>query len=187
MYIFGYGSLLNSASRQLTGQTGAAIPVIIRGLVRFWNVIDHSYTLAPLAVKVGDGQVNGVLLEVDETELSKFDCRESGYQRIQVAIEQIESEAHFDRSKIVWVYVSNSETPPNSDSPIVQSYIDTVIAGCLEISEQFARLFVEHTHGWHHAYENDRHQPRYTRTAIKYDSTIPTIDRIIAEVNCLSA
>ncbi|MGB5803907.1 MAG: gamma-glutamylcyclotransferase, partial [Vibrio anguillarum] len=26
MYIFGYGSLINSASRQLTGQTGRAIP-----------------------------------------------------------------------------------------------------------------------------------------------------------------
>ena len=31
MYIFGYGSLINSASRKLTGQTGEAIPVIAHG------------------------------------------------------------------------------------------------------------------------------------------------------------
>ncbi len=37
MYIFGYGSLINAASRQLTGQTGEAIPVIAHGLVRYWG------------------------------------------------------------------------------------------------------------------------------------------------------
>ena len=39
MYIFGYGSLINSASRKLTGQTGEAIPVIAHGLVRYLSLI----------------------------------------------------------------------------------------------------------------------------------------------------
>ena len=35
MYIFGYGSLINSASRQLTEQTGEEIPVVARRVVTF--------------------------------------------------------------------------------------------------------------------------------------------------------
>ncbi len=53
MYIFGYGSLINSASRQLTGQTGRAIPVVAHGLVRYWGKIDESYILSPLVVNEG--------------------------------------------------------------------------------------------------------------------------------------
>ena len=69
MYIFGYGSLMNSASRQLTGQTGQAIPVIVQGLVRHWGKIDDSYIMSPLVVQRGDSEVNGVLLHVSDTEL----------------------------------------------------------------------------------------------------------------------
>lgn len=70
MYIFGYGSLINAASRQLTGQTGEAIPVIAHGLVRYWGKVDDSYILSPLVVNRGESQVNGVLLEIDDRALA---------------------------------------------------------------------------------------------------------------------
>ncbi len=72
MYIFGYGSLINAASRQLTGQTGEAIPVIAHGLVRYWGKVDDSYILSPLVVNRGESQVNGVLLEIDDRALAEF-------------------------------------------------------------------------------------------------------------------
>lgn len=70
MYIFGYGSLINSASRRLTGQTGRAIPASATGLVRYFGKIDDSYILSPLVVHQGDGKINGVLLEIDEVALA---------------------------------------------------------------------------------------------------------------------
>lgn len=110
MYIFGYGSLINSASRKLTGQTGEAIPVIAHGLVRYWGKIDDSYTLSPLVVNQGNGQVNGVLLEVNEEALAEFDRRERGYHRIQIQPDQIETFANFNQGHEIWVYVKRRAT-----------------------------------------------------------------------------
>lgn len=63
-YIFGYGSLINSASRQLTGKTGPAHPAVIHGFKRIWGKLDKSYILSPLVVQKGQGLVNGVLIEM---------------------------------------------------------------------------------------------------------------------------
>ncbi len=181
MYIFGYGSLINSASRQLTGQTGTAIPVIAHGLVRYWGKIDDSYTLSPLIVNEGEGQVNGVLLEVDAAALAEFDRRERGYHRIRIRPEQIDTKQAFNREHAIWVYVNDEPLPPCSNTPIVQSYVDTVLAGCLEVSYAFAEHFVRHTVGWHHVKENDRHQPKYGNLAGVQDHHYDLIDSLLAE------
>ncbi|ENF8749118.1 gamma-glutamylcyclotransferase [Vibrio fluvialis] len=182
MYIFGYGSLMNSASRQLTGNTGKALPATVHGLVRYWGKIDDSYVISPLVVNPGEGLVNGVLLEIDEAALAEFDRRERGYQRIALTAEQIETEAEFDREREIWVYVTEQHQPPCERSPIVQTYVDTVLAGCLEVSEAFARHFVEHTVGWHHPLENDRHAPKYGNLAGVSPAHHSVIDDLIANV-----
>lgn len=182
IYIFGYGSLMNSASRQLTGQTSAAVPSIIHGFCRSWGKIDDSYSLSPLVVDRGEGLVNGVLLEVDHKELVEFDRRERGYHRVSVTSEQIESKLNIQNSDEVWVYIKNDAQPPCQQSPIMQTYVDTVLAGCLEISEQFALQFVEHTIGWHHPLENDRHAPKYGNLAGVTTEHHPTIDRLLTPV-----
>ncbi len=182
MYIFGYGSLMNSSSRKLTGQTGKAIPVIVHGLVRSWGKIDDSYTISPLVVTSGEGQVNGVLLEVNDAELAEFDIRESGYQRVALPSAQIETDYDFDVNQPIWVYITEQHLQPCKNSPIVQSYVDTVLCGCLEVSESFARHFVHHTFGWHHPLENDRHDPKYVRLAGVDESQHTFIDQLIAQV-----
>lgn len=182
MYIFGYGSLINSASRQLTGQTGRAIPAIAHGLVRYWGKVDDSYSLSPLVVNQGEGQVNGVLLEIDETALAEFDRRERGYQRVALSKEQIETQHSLDKNAVVWVYITEQFSPPCSLSPIVQTYVDTVLAGCLEISDAFAHHFVEHTLGWHYPWENDRHAPKYGNLAGVNSIILPRIDALIADL-----
>ncbi|MDN3614993.1 gamma-glutamylcyclotransferase family protein [Vibrio gallaecicus] len=191
MYIFGYGSLMNSSSRQLTGQTGAAIPVIVHGLVRHWSKIDDSYVLSPLVVNKGQGQVNGVLLKVDDEALDEFDIRERGYHRVKLSPEQIElnidSKNHaeaFDSQQAIWVYINDEVIAPSEQSPIVQSYVDTVMAGCLEVSEKFAEHFVTHTKGWHHPFENDRHQPKYNKLAGVAEHHHSVIDGLLIDVRC---
>ncbi|MDE1331001.1 gamma-glutamylcyclotransferase family protein [Vibrio aestuarianus] len=182
MYIFGYGSLINSASRQLTGHTGQAIPVVATGLVRYWGKIDDSYVLSPLVVNIGQGKVNGVLLEIDELALAEFDRRERGYERISISANQIETECAFNRQLPIWVYVKDSPQPPCEHSPIVQTYIDTVLAGCLEFSESFAHNFIENTLGWQHPLENDRHAPKYGNLAGVQMEHYSIIDALVAKV-----
>ena len=181
-YIFGYGSLMNSASRQLTGQTSAATPAIVAGFQRHWGKIDSSYTLSPLVVDKGHGSVNGVLLQVNEAGLAEFDIRERGYHRVLVPTADIDCDLHITRDDQVWVYIKDSPEPPCELSPIVQTYVDTVLAGCLEISEQFAKQFVESTLGWHHPLENDRHAPKYGNLAGVRPEHHAQIDKLIGDV-----
>lgn len=164
-YIFGYGSLMNSASRRLTGKTAEAIPAVVNGFKRYWGKVDDSYILSPLVVDKGEGSVNGVLLQVNDQELAEFDIRERGYQRVEVMHSQLEKCHTLLPNDEVWVYIKDNPEPPCDLSPIMQTYVDTVLAGCLEISEQFARQFIEQTIGWHFPVENDRHQPKYGNLA----------------------
>lgn len=181
-YIFGYGSLMNSASRQLTGQTSAAVPAVVAGFQRHWGKIDSSYSISPLVVDKGNGVVNGVLLEVSEAGLAEFDIRERGYHRVLIARSDINSDLPLNEHDHVWVYIKNNPEPPCEISPIVQTYVDTVLAGCLEISEQFAKQFVDSTLGWHHPLENDRHAPKYGNLAGVTPEHHAHIDRLIGDV-----
>lgn len=180
-YIFGYGSLMNSASRQLTGQTSAAITATAHGFKRYWGKIDDSYVLSPLVVDRGEGKVNGVLLQVSEQGLAEFDRRERGYHRITIDLESLDSEHQLSPHDSVWVYIKDAPEPPCTLSPIMQTYVDTVLAGCLEVSEQFAKQFIEQTFGWHFPLENDRHQPKYGNLAGVKPEHHNTIDALVAE------
>ncbi|WGV99757.1 gamma-glutamylcyclotransferase [Vibrio sp. YMD68] len=188
MYIFGYGSLMNSASRKLTGQTGKTIPVIVNGLVRYWGKIDDSYILSPLVVNKGEGKVNGVLLKIDDVALADFDRRERGYHRIQVNPKQVEvstlssNDYQLEDDSVIWVYVKDKPEPPCSLSPIMLTYVDTVLAGCLEISETFAKNFIDHTLGWNFPIENDRHAPKYGNLAGVEPEHHQTIDALLSNI-----
>lgn len=179
-YIFGYGSLMNSASRQLTGQTSEATPAIAHGLCRYWGKVDESYLLAPLVVTKGDGIVNGVLLQLDSEQLSEFDHRERGYQRIKLDHNALESTLNLSTNDNVWIYITDQAIPPCIVSPIMQTYVDTVLAGCLEVSDRFAQQFIDHTIGWHHPRENDRKNPKYGNLAGVSREAIQKIDRLLA-------
>lgn len=76
----------------------------------------------------------------------------------------------------VWVYLPRHGTPANHKYPIMQSYVDIIVRGCLSISEEFTRKFLESTHGWWHddhdgneegppefIWVDDRHAPFYIR------------------------
>ncbi len=147
--------------------------------MRYWGKVDDSYILSPLVVNEGEGQVNGVLLEVNHQALTEFDRRERGYHRIQIRPEQIETDISFNPDHEIWVYVKSDPLPPCTLSPIMQSYVDTVLAGCLEVSHAFAEHFVRHTIGWQHAKENDRHQPKYGNLAGVQDHHYELIDNLI--------
>jgi hypothetical protein len=49
----------------------------------------------------------------------------------------------------IWVYVPQRHIPPSVEYPIAQTYIDTILRGCLTISEEFAKELIATTKGWH--------------------------------------
>lgn len=129
----------------------------------------------------------GVLIEVDDVELDYFDAREGGYDRVEIDLLHIhglndnedledshvvlEKASHKRKSQSesktsdsgdlddvkVWVYIPHLSLPANKNYPIVQSYVDIIMRGCLDYSSNFVAHFLNTTHGWwHHELGQDK-------------------------------
>jgi hypothetical protein len=177
-FIVGYGSLINSASRNSTaGKMTPAIPVRISaafGYIRAWNDRSPSGFTALGLRKPGPGEkastINGVLYATDMDEITKFDARETGYARIEVPRDEIEpvSWQRLPETGRIWIYIPvkpNAEPGvglpvANAEFPLLQSYVDVVVEGGLEYGEDFARELIETTSDWSNYWLNDRELAR---------------------------
>jgi hypothetical protein len=186
-FIFGYGSLINSASRNSTAaKPVAAIPVRVSaafGFIRIWNDRSPSGFTALGLRQAGPGEsgmtINGVVYPVEGNDMTAFDAREKGYIRIEVPHQDIEAvswQAPPAEGKI-WVYIPRRGVPPDAEYPLLQSYIDVVIAGGLEYGQDFAREIIETTDGWSKYWLNDR---RLARRPWVFDSDYQLVDELLA-------
>ena len=179
-YIFGYGSLINSNSRSITGITGEGIPVRINKIKRSWCATSKANPMASVGIESDiNCSCNGVLFPIDQKELSKFDARETGYYREFLPKSQI----NFLSEDIligedVWIYFAKQTNHPCPNQPIVQSYVDVIIEGCLEISLDFTAEFLKTTTGWEYTWIDDRLFPKYPRP-LDNSNPYQKIDRII--------
>lgn len=171
-YVFGYGSLICSKSRSITApETGdrEVTPALVRGLERTWA--KRSVTgMTAMGVRFEkDAECVGVFLPLTDSELLQFDEREVGYDRTPLMPPDIKPvpfldpehyqgkyHRHFFRmikdrpdDVCLWVYVQQEDQYPNPEHPIVQTYVDTILRGCLSISDEFAAEFIVGTKGWH--------------------------------------
>jgi hypothetical protein len=195
-FIFGYGSLINSASRTATATKSIpAIPARVSaafGFRRCWNDRSPSGFTALGLCKVlrgeGGATINGVVYPVEGDDMSKFDQREEGYTRAEVPMNLIESvgwQRLPERGRI-WVYVPvkpgsepGSGLPePDAAYPLLQSYIDTVVEGGLEYGEEFASEILETTDGWNRYWLNDR---ELARRPWVHDSKTGKVDALISK------
>ncbi|KAG7354497.1 hypothetical protein IV203_003853 [Nitzschia inconspicua] len=160
----------------------------------------------------------GILIEVFGDELEALDKREYGYVRELVSPERItrvdellqtqkqpdpykgtflDTEENLAVKTYVWVYVPEDSftNQPSAEFPILQSYVDICMRGCLAISSSFLREFLSTTRGWHPmeilelqginsevtceengssvtsplgAWSDDRHNPIYLRADREY-------------------
>lgn len=171
-FLVGYGSLMQIQSRQRTTVvSGAGIPVRVSGYVRGWNVRG---SLVDMTTYLGvtpnlAGRFNAALYRMpDRQEVLATDLRESGYCRVQVAPNQIEM-LGLDAPPTgqVWLYrVRDGQAMlPDRAYPIVQSYVDVFLSGCMEVGEEsgvpdFAAECVQSTQDWPQYWVNDRIMPR---------------------------
>lgn len=163
------------------------------GLRRAWNTVcvDVGLTCTFLGVAADDGSnTNGVLIPIREGELPELDRRESGYRRVAIDPSRVEAlgplPGALDR---VEVYEAIAEQPPTPERPIIQSYVDICLAGCLEVGKSlgvgaaFAEEFLATTHGWSGEWVNDRLFPR---APFRYVPEAYQIDRLL-DAHCPAA
>jgi len=179
-YLFGYGSLINSFSRAQTGFSEQPLAVTVSGWRREWNIRASGSRCTAVGLIRADACCNGVLVRVPANQLTHFDRREAGYSRVPITPEQLR--LHQPGAEIngpVWGYRPDQMRHACRHYPLVQSYLDVILAGCLEYDEAFAREFLRTTHHWHHAWLNDRPAPRYCRA--QRQLPLSCIDRLLAE------
>lgn len=173
-YIVGYGSLMQDESRRRTSpRAGPAHPVEIRGYRRGWFARPETVGLGTTYLGVlpdRDSRVNAVIYQVDPAELMATDRRERQYCRARVAAENVMPlAAAFAPAPgaPIWIYVSTprSVAVPDARYPIVQSYVDIFLGGCLEQQQRFglaafAEQCLSTTADWSRHWVNDRVHPR---------------------------
>ncbi len=194
-FVFGYGSLINTASRNATASKPvAAIPARLSaafGYVRCWcDRAGSGFTALGLR-RPAPGEsamtVNGVLYPAVGDDMARFDARESGYARVEVPREQIEAASwqRLPEQGTIWVYVPaiaghdpGVDLPvPSRDFPLVESYIDVVIEGGLEYGPDYAREIIETTADWSRYWLNDRELPRRPWV---FDKQSAAVDKLLA-------
>jgi len=162
IYIFSYGSLVNSESRKHTAGSALVGPVRVKELQRSWNMRGSKMTVLGCNLKPG-AFCNGAVISIPKEELPKYDEREHLYNRIQIPVSDVDfldvAQKHIDT---VWVYVTPDPKLPDQEHPIAQSYVDVVLTGFLEFRHEFAKEFVDTTEGWSNII-NDRDNPIYSR------------------------
>jgi cation transport regulator ChaC len=181
-YIFGYGSLISSSSRLITGIAGDSLAVRVQGLERTWVGWKGTNMRAVAARPMLGACCNGVIFEVPESELEKFDDRETHYVRTQLDLSQVSylpGHQALESHSQVWVYIYNHQNQGLQSAPIVQSYLDVILLGCQEIAPTFAQEFIENTLNWD-VWHDDRHQPVYPRAQAHSEAV--QLDQLLAQL-----
>lgn len=172
-YIIGYGSYLQQASRQRTMPAVTdVIPIELRGYRRgfFAEGKNPGFNTVYLGtVPDPEGELNAVVFPVTLADVAASDDRETDYCRALVPLEDV---TVLDGPPLVaagqvWMYENTTDSIalPSADEPIVQSYVDIFVSGCLEVEEQhslpgFAERCIATTTDWSKHWVNDRQSPR---------------------------
>lgn len=172
-YIVGYGSLMETASKERTDPgSGANLPIRVKGFQRRWNAkgssVGFSTTYLGVAIEEKSSMNATIYRAFGSDPITAADEREAFYCRYRVAPSQI---TMLDHSEVpqgeIWIYVNKKENDqsPSARYPIVQSYVDIFLSGCLELQDRFgldgfAAECIHTTKGWSEHWVNDRLYPR---------------------------
>ncbi|MGY6277903.1 gamma-glutamylcyclotransferase family protein [Methylomonas sp. MgM2] len=190
-YIIGYGSLMQDESRQRSvPDSDAAYPITVSGYRRGWFAkgIDVGFSTTYLgAVPDTVGQFNAVIYKIRADDIPVMDKRESFYCRLAVehASYTLLKPGMPTPQGQVWIYANHPESVATANElrPIVQSYVDIFVSGCLEQErryelENFVKQCLATTSHWSTAWVNDRLYPRRPHI---YQPKASQIDKLLQE------
>ena len=145
--------------------------------------------------------INGIIIEVENVhDFQKLDDREVGYNRIDITefVEVIhdknnnsnddddigdtkknEITTSLNTNMKIWVYIPSIVNRKNADKdyPICQTYVDTVLEGCIDFGEKFTDEWILSTAGWSQFYLYDT--PTSRRPWLSRPMEWKRIDRIL--------
>ena len=195
-FIFGYGSLINMASRNATvGKMIPAIPVRVSaafGYIRAWD--DRSIVRI---YRAWASQARRKRKSVDDQwrPLPGRGRRHGQIRRPRAGLQAGRSAARRDRARIlaaiacdrqIWVYIPvKADGEPgvglpvaSAEFPLLESYIDVVVEGALEYGDDFARELIETTSEWSNYWLNDR---ELARRPWVYNPASSQVDALLME------
>ncbi len=189
--IMGYGSLMNADSRHRHSNIphhGIAVSVL--GFERAWvtRSLPEKQTYVG-AYQQADAWLNAQLVpsHLDPS----IQQREQDYRFTRVSEAQLclpydaevnETLVSWLSERDLWICETLDTHPATNDFPVNQSYIDTCLAGCLELGgEVAAREFIHSTKAWNHPRVNDRASPNYPRAARVSTAQHTVIDGLLRE------
>ncbi len=190
---FGYGSLVNRE----TLRTGIVehVPAILHGWRRHWQArpAEHDPSageaIALLSVhRHASTSIHGALVIDHEARLPQVDAREAHYDRVPVALSDIDQN-HLSRlPKRLYVYVARCEPQCQNLPALLQSYLDAVMAGFENLHGEGAlRRFLATTTGFERRIIADRLAPKYPRAVQLDPQTARRYDLMLAEIGvCFS-
>lgn len=186
-HYFGYGSLVNAATRP---QSLAVIPARLHGYRRAWRVstrgslVSGSCSLTIVAAEP-DAIVKGVIAREERAHLATLDHRERHYDRLTVGRESVAAEGAHDHPGEAYVY----RVKPAHDRygsrrfPVLLSYVDCVLQGYHQVfGEAGVAEFMATTDGWHVPILDDRAAPRYSRAQSLSAAERSLVDDALASV-----
>lgn len=160
--VFGFGSLINSRSRARTLGEVPAWPVRVSGLRRGWYAPSSRIRHTALGVIVDpDARCNGVLALLPAARIAALDAREAQYTRVALPRAQVEPLGETPPYGQIVTYLPTRAQHPTVEHPIIRSYLDVTLSGCLEHGEAFAHEMLDTTDAWNEHLEDERHAPRY--------------------------
>lgn len=188
-YIIGYGSLIDEQSKKNTAPSAQeSFPILIKGYKRSWSVHGNLPGLNTTFLSISEDKnasFNGIIYKVSNPiSIQQYDKRERTYCRKELSVAQISVYSiALPAQRQIWIYTSGQKTNdhPTHDFPIVQSYVDVFLRGCIQIEEKFkidnfAKDCIRSTEQWSDHWENDRIFPRrpfiYQPYAIKIDTLL---------------
>lgn len=167
--VFAYASLVHRGSAALTlgREPGELAPVRLSGWRRRWSAVrDNLRSEKTFAIEPGgdlpswalglnlepgpgieaEGNPNGALVEVDETELRRLDERELRYRRVEVTneIEVRTGRIGHEGFDAVFAYVAKPEhfvPEPPAGAVILAPYLRAVEAGFAALGEREPAIF----------------------------------------------
>lgn len=189
-YVIGYGSLMNKNSRQITVPDATyAAPILVSGFERLWaSRGEKSRTTFLLAVPNKGYVMNAIYYKADAKDISATDLREASYCRVKIPRKDIVPLGIKSLPKgDFWMYVKDFKAAefPNKNYPILQTYADVFMTGCLQTQAEFnltefGKLCFDTTYNWDLAnWLYDRSNPRYIRYSQDTEKYRPQIDKII--------
>ena len=186
-YIFAYGSLINHESRNKNMPNVEVIYGKIDSYKRSWciSVTERNFTALGL-IKDATSHCNGVYIPATNEDIKSFDKREiegSGYKYERVLVQREFCDDLFKDDE-VYTYISIDNNLSNI-CPLIESYIDVVISGCLDYNYEFAEEFIKNTSNWNSNWINDRKNILYSNPK-RLDDYYDDIDELLKKNSLLS-